>query len=193
MVPMTTEQQTALDILRTSSSIATAEQLAALINNPNVPKFCQLSEGTRRRWLGQQINGLNYMAHSPKITSEIDLTIEASMLDQAIMGDGNIKWLTQVEMQDAFRRGVTREYGDYFGITAASLTGFLRSFMSGEKRKRAKDIILEEERKKRKEGDKRFFTEIERLKAEGKFTPTWGPQYNFKKDKDDNERNQRGD
>ena len=177
------EQQTALDILRTSNSIATVEQLAALIRNPDVPKFCAIPEGARRRWLGQQINGLNYMAHSPKVTSEVDLTIEASLLDQAIMGDDNVKWLTQVEMQDAFRRGITKEYGEFYGITAGSLVGFLRSFMAGEKRKQAKALIRADEQRKSREGEKNFQEEIERLKAEGKFTPTWGPKYNFKDDK----------
>lgn len=182
MVPATKEQQTALQILRTSSSIATPEQLASLISDKSVPKYCQLDELTRKAWLGEQINALNYMTHSSRITSEIDLFVEASMADQTIMDD-NVRWLTQVEMQEAFRRGITKEYGDFFGITAGSLVQFLRGFMAGEKRRRAKEIIRNEEQRREKEGQQRFFDEIERMKAEGKFVPTWGPEYNFKESK----------
>lgn len=183
MVPATQEQQTALQILRTSSSIATPEQLAALIKNPRVPKYCNLDNDQRLDWLCDQINALNYMTHSSRISSEIDLLVEASMIDQAIMDDNSIRWLTQVEMQEAFRRGITKEYGDFFGITASSVVQFLRGFMSGEKRQRAKALIREEEARKEREGQQRFWKEIERMKAEGKFTPTWGPDYNFKEDK----------
>jgi len=183
MVPATQEQQTALQILRTSSSIDTPEKLAALIQDKSVPKYCQLENDTRLAWLCGQINALNYMTHSARITSEIDLLVEASMTDQAIMDDNSIRWLTQIEMQEAFRRGITKEYGDFFGITAGTVVQFLMGFMAGEKRQRAKAIIRDEESRKEKEGQDRFWKEIERMKAEGKFVPTWGPQYNFKDDK----------
>lgn len=186
MVPATQEQQTALQILRTSSSIATPEQLAALIKNPDVPRYCNLDNDARLAWLCDQINALNYMTHSARASSEIDLLVEASMIDQAVMDDNAIRWLTQVEMQEAFRRGITKEYGEFFGITASSIVQFLRGFMSGEKRQRAKAIIRDEEARKEREGQQRFWAEIERMKAEGKFTPTWGPDYVFvdKKKKD---------
>lgn len=183
MVPATQEQQTALQILRTSSSISTPEQLAALIKNPSVPKYCNLENDTRLQWLCDQINALNYMTHSSRISNEVDLLVEASMIDQAIMDDNSIRWLTQVEMQESFRRGITKEYGDFFGITASSVVQFLRGFMTGEKRQKAKALIREEEARKEREGQQRFWKEIERMKAEGKFTPTWGPEYNFKEDK----------
>lgn len=104
------------------------------------------------------------------------------MIDQAIMDD-NVRWLTQVEMQEAFRRGITKEYGEFFGITAGSVLQFLRGFMAGEKRQRAKALIRAEEARKEEEGKKRFWEEIERMKAEGLYVPTWGPNYNFKEDK----------
>lgn len=179
MVPATKEQRTALQILRTSSSIDTPEKLACLIKDTNVRRYCQVENNERLSWLCDQINALNYMTHSSKITSEVDLLVEASMTDQAIMDD-NVRWLTQVEMQEAFRRGITKEYGEFFGITAGTIVQFLRGFMSGEKRLAAKAIIKAEEDRKQKEGNERLFAEIERMKAEGKFTPTWGPKYNFK-------------
>ena len=181
MVPATKEQQTALQILRTSSSIDTPEKLAGVIKDERVPRYCNLDGDIRLSWLCDQINALNYMTHSARITSEIDLLVEASMTDQAIMDDSSVRWLTQVEMQEAFRRGITKEYGDFFGITAGTVIQFLRGFMSGEKRQRAKAIIREEESRKEKEGQDRFWKEIEKAKANGMFVPTWGQEYNFKK------------
>lgn len=183
MVPATKEQQTALQILRTSSSIDTPEKLAALIKDDGVPRYCQLDELNRRGWLCDQINALNYMTHSARITSEVDLVIEASMMDQAIMDDDRVKWLTQVEMQEAFRRGITKEYGDFFGITAGTVVQFLRGFMDGDKRKRAKAIIRENESRKEREGQERLWAEIQEQKKKGMFVPTWGPNFNFGGDK----------
>ena len=173
-----------MQILRTSNSIATAEQLADLILDKSVPRFHELDERTRRGWLGDQINALNYMTHSSRIISEIDLVVEASMLDQEIM-DNNVRWLTQVEMQEAFRKGIMREYGDFYGITASSLMGFLRGFMEGRKRQEAKSIIQMRELRREMEGQDRLKEEIERAKASGEFVPTWGPGHTFKKEAED--------
>lgn len=180
MVPATKEQQTALQILRTSSSIDTPEKLAALIKDDGVRRYCQLGELDRRGWLCDQINALNYMTHAARITSEVDLVVEASMIDQAIMDDERVKWLTQVEMQEAFRRGITKEYGDYFGITAASIVLFLRGFMAGDKRQKAKALIREAEARKDKEANERLWREIQEQKKKGMFVPSWGPNHNFK-------------
>lgn len=180
MVPATKEQQTALQILRTSSSIDTPEKLAAVIQSRNIKKYFQLEDNERLAWLCDQINALNYMTHSARLTSEVDLLVEASMTDQAIMEDERVRWLTPIEMQEAFRRGITKEYGDFFGITAGSILQFLRGFMAGEKRQRAKEIIRAEEMRKEKEGEQRFWAEIEEAKKRGTFIPTWGPNFNFK-------------
>ena len=182
MIPATKEQTTALQILRTSSSIDTPEKLAALIKDERVQRYCQLDNDTRLYWLCDQINALNYMTHSARIASEIDLLVEASMTDQAIMEDDRVRWLTQIEMQEAFRRGITKEYGDFFGITAGTIVQFLRGFMDGEKRKRAKALIREEEMRKEKEGQERLWAEIQEQKKKGMFVPTWGPKFNFKDD-----------
>lgn len=182
MVPATKEQKTALQILRTSNSIDTPEKLAALISDKRVPRYCQLESDNRLAWLCDQINALNYMTHSARIANEVDLLVEASMMDQAIMEDERVRWLTQTEMQEAFRRGITKEYGDFFGITAGSILQFLRGFMSGEKRQRAKAIIREDEIRKDREANERLWAEIQRKKAEGMFVPSWGPDFNFKGD-----------
>ena len=134
--------------------------------NPDVPKYGALDESARITWIGKQISALNYMAHVTREVSEIDLLVEAKMLDAAVMADGGLRSLTQPEMQEAFRCGVTKDYGDYYGITAASLAGFLRSFIKSDRRKRAAAIIHENEERERLEGERRFWQAMYEAKRE---------------------------
>lgn len=171
MVPISQEQETALQIVRTSSKIATAEQLAVVMQTE--PRFYSLEEGSRIAWLGQQIIALNYMAHSQRTPNEYDLFIESSMLDQAIMEDDGLRGLTQIEMQEAFRKGIAKEYGEFYGITASSLIGFLKGFRSSAKRQGAIAILYAQEQKRiaaEKERENRLLYE---LKVRG-FVNPWG-------------------
>lgn len=163
---MTQEQETALQIVRTSNRIATPEQLAIVMKTE--PRFYSIPPGVRLDWLGQQIITLHYMVHSQKIPSDFDLVIESSLLDQTIMEDEGLRGLTQVEMQEAFRRGISREYGDFYGITAPSLVGFLKGFRTCEKRMKAIALMYSQEEKEQREKDAKFYKELtEHYKANG--------------------------
>ena len=70
-------------------------------------------------------------------------------------------------MQEAFRRGINGEYGEFFGITAASLTGFLRGYMKAEKWQAMKAICYAEEQKKLKDGDRKLFEEMAKARELG--------------------------
>ena len=136
-------------------------------------RFYSLEEGSRIAWLGQQIIALNYMAHSQRTPNEYDLFIESSMLDQAIMEDDGLRGLTQIEMQEAFRKGIAKEYGEFYGITASSLIGFLKGFRSSAKRQGAIAILYAQEQKRiaaEKERENRLLYE---LKVRG-FVNPWG-------------------
>ena len=61
--------------------------------------------------------------------------------------------MTLVEMQEAFRKGAGKEYGDYFGITYASMLGFLRGYLKSEKKIRATQIVSKHLQEKQKELD----------------------------------------
>lgn len=182
---MSQEQETALQIVRTSSRIATAEQLAVVLQTE--PRFYSLDNGTRVAWLGQQIIALNYMVHSQKLPNEYDLFIESSMLDQAIMEDEGLRGLTQVEMQEAFRRGISREYGDFYGITAPSLIGFLNAYKKSEKRSQAIAILYSQEQKKLREEDELFWETLNAARKAGFEIPTF-PHSPFEDDKQHQER-----
>ena len=183
---MSQEQDTALQIVRTSSRIATAEQLAVVLQTE--PRFYSLDNGTRVAWLGQQIIALNYMVHSQKLPNEYDLFIESSMLDQAIMEDEGLRGLTQVEMQEAFRRGISREYGDFYGITVPSLIGFLRGFRDCDKRMKAITILHSQEQQKLKAEDELFWKTLAEAKEKGVIELPEFPHSPFE---DDKQRSQR--
>lgn len=156
-----------------------------VIQDSSVPKYANIGHEQRVGWLGEQINALNYMAHSSKMPTAMDLFIEASMLDQAIMDAEGIRALTQVEMQEAFRKGITREYGDFYGITTATLLGFLKGFMVSEKRQKAVALLYKQEEERRAEEDRRFWMEYAKAKEQGLIDV---PEFNFSADRDNSKR-----
>ena len=94
--------------------------------------------------------------------------------------DPVISNLTSVEIQEAFRAGVTGVYGDFYGITPKSLLGFLKSYVSSEKKLDAHRLITMRREKEDREANERVWAEIQKAKANGMFVPTWGPDYDFK-------------
>lgn len=174
MEPIITQnQQTALLILQTNNNIATPEQLAAVISSPDFPKYHKLPERERVKWLGQQINALNYMTHSNRISNEEDLLIESLLLDQTIMNDEGMRNLTNVEIQEAFRKGVIKEYGEYYGITPVSLVSFIKGYMKSSKRQRALSILFEKAKRRVEEEKKRESRMLYESKVKNLKLPFW--------------------
>ena len=110
------------------------------------------------------------------------MTIDTDMLDASMMDDPVVSNLTSVEIQDAFRAGVTGVYGEFYGVTPKSLLGFLKSYISSEKKIEAHRLITMRQEKEDREANERLWREIQEQKAKGMFVPTWGPKYNFKGD-----------
>lgn len=135
-------------MLQTSSSITTSEQLAAVISNPRIQKYCQYAEEERIEWLGLQINALSYMTHSSRISNEVDLLVDSMLLNQMIIADEGMRVLTFVEIQEAFRLGILKEYGEYYGLSPASLAGFLKGFIRSPKRQKALAIVFKQEQQR---------------------------------------------
>lgn len=118
----------------------------------------------------------------------MDVAIDCNFADQMIMDDEGIQCLKQVEMQEAFRRGIAKEYGEFYGITASSLVGFLRAFKTCEKRKKAIAILYAAEQKKVKTEDELFWKTLAAAKAEGKIELPEFPHSPFEDDKQRQER-----
>lgn len=170
----TQNQQLTLQFLRTSSSIATAEQLAAVRMNPQIPRYGQLQKAERVNWLKDQIMVLNLLRHT-KDVEELDVLIDAGATDDFIMESADYRALTQVEMQDAFKHGINGDYGEFFGITPVSLTCFLRGYQKAEKWQKAKAIIYAREKEQEEaERQKESRVLMAELKKRGIVGNSWG-------------------
>ena len=161
-----------MQIFRTSSDISTPEKLALVISNQSIARYRDIPETPRKTWIGSQIYGLCMILHY-QAPAAFDVAIDAEMADQMIMEDTSLRSLKQVEMQEAFRRGISKEYGEFYGITASSLVQFLKGYIKGEKRAEAISILYKQEQKKRKEEDELFWETMEWAKAHGYDIPTF--------------------
>ena len=164
MESLTTHQRAALQIARADGKIATAEQLAEFRmakkedGSPLWPRYMDGSDKERLSWLGDQFFGLAVLSH---ITlSSATVTVDTVALNTEIMDEPALRELTLPEIQEAFRKGVNREYGDYYGLTSISLLGFLRGFLASEKKVRASNIIFRMQRQSEMDADARFFREL---------------------------------
>ena len=136
LLPAESHGDSAMQIFQTSSDISTPEKLALLISDPRIAKYRDIPEGIRLTWMGTQIYALCLILHY-QAPSAVDVRVDAMFADKMIMENDGLKALTQVEMQEAFRRGIAKEYGEFYGITASSLIGFLKGFRGSAKRQQA--------------------------------------------------------
>ena len=168
-------------MVRTNNSVGTAERLAAHLLDPRARRYRQGEDEKRKQWLFRQIGACYFIAHQ-KQPSWDAMTIDTDMLDASMMDDPTISNLTSVEIQDAFRAGVTGVYGEFYGISPKSLLGFLTSYIASEKKLDAHRLITHRQEQEDKEANERLWREIQEQKAKGMFVPSWGPKFNFKGD-----------
>ena len=168
-------------MVRTNNSVGTAQLLAAHLLDPKVRRYREGSEDKRKQWLYRQIGACYFIAHQRQPSWDA-MTIDTDMLDASMIDDPVISNLTSVEIQDAFRAGVTGVYGDFYGISPKSLLGFLKFYVASEKKLEAHRLITRRQAQEDKEANERLWAEIQAQKAKGMFVPSWGPKYNFKKE-----------
>ena len=165
-------QDTAMQIIRAGSNIATAQQLAdyCLATDEEGrhinPRYKDGSDAARLSWLGDQFHGLALIAHFAVDKNAIK--IDVLNLDKEIMENNILRGLTLVEMQEAFRKGVMKEYGDYYGITSISMLGFLKGFLKSDKKQEAMAIVYKHNERMEQEKDARFFRELYEAQRAGK-------------------------
>lgn len=170
-------------MVRTNNRVGTAELLAAHLLDPKVRRYREGEEDKRKQWLFRQIGACYFIAHQKQPSWET-MTIDTDMLDASMFGDPVISNLTSVEIQDAFRAGVTGVYGEFYGISPKTLLGFLKSYVSSEKKLEAHRLITQQRVKEDKEANERLWAEIQAQKAKGMFVPSWGPKFNFRKEEE---------
>jgi len=176
-----------MQILRTSSDLTTAEKLAEHIADSRIAKYKDLPEEIRRAWLGMQIYALCYILHyNPPAPADVE--VDATFADRLIMEDEGAKCFTQAEMQEAFRRGISKEYGEFFGITAPTLMGFIKGFKKSEKRQSALKILYDKEQKELQNGERVFWETLRKAKEEGAINL---PEFQFTPFEDDKQHKHR--
>lgn len=168
------QQETALQIIKAGSNIGTAERLAeARTARDENGKLVYRRYGNgilehRLSWLGSQFLGLAAIAHIS--VDSLAIKLDVVNLDNEIMDNPELRELTLIEMQEAFRKGVMKEYGDYFGLSSVSLLGFLKGFLKSEKKQAASAIIYRRRKQLEQEANERFLLELHRAEKEGKIT-----------------------
>ncbi len=180
-------RDSAIQIFQTSSDISTPEKLAVVIADPTIARYKDLPADVRKLWLGSQIYALCLILHYQAPAAE-DVTMDCAFADQMIMDDKGIRCLKQVEMQEAFRRGIAKEYGEFYGVTASSLIGFLKGYISSEKRAKAIAILYTQEQQKRRADDELFWKTLAEAKKEGKIDI---PEFNHSPFEDDKQHSER--
>lgn len=179
-------RQAAGRMVRTNNSVGSVELLAAHLLSPSVRRYREGEPGKRKQWLFRQIGACHVLVHTrPDNLPSWDLmTIDTDVLDASMMEDPTIANLTSTEIQDAFRAGVTGVYGEFYGISPKTLLGFLKAYVSSEKKIEAHRLITQRRVAEDKEANERLLAEIQAQKARGMFVPTWGPKYDFKKEQE---------
>ena len=166
-------------MVQTNNKVGSVEMLAAHLLSPNARRYKQGEDDKRKQWLFRQIGACYFIAHQKQPAWDA-MTIDTDMLDASMMEDPVVSNLTSVEIQDAFRAGVTGMYGEFYGISPRSLMGFLKSYIASEKKLEAHRLIARRQEKEDRKANERLWAEIQAQKAKGMFVPTWGPKFNFK-------------
>lgn len=187
MESLTTYQQTAIQIASSGSKIATAQQLAELrlARNPDgtnrFPRYMQGDIKSRLSWLGDQFFGLAVLLHVS--VSHDSVGVDCVALDNEIMENSVMRELTLVEMQEAFRKGINHEYGDYYGLTSVSMLGFLKGFIRCEKKQAASAIVYKRREQEEREKNSLFFRRLYEAKKAGLIDlPDMDKRIDWKKD-----------
>lgn len=169
---LTVHQQTAMQIASSGDRISTAQRLVEfrLAKGPDGrnanARYKDGSDAQRISWLGDQFFGLSILAHVSVDVSSVK--IDCLALDHEIMEDGTLRELTLAEIQEAFRKGINKEYGDYFGITSISMLGFLKGFLKSEKKQSATAIIYRHNLRLEQEANSRLIRELHAAETSGK-------------------------
>lgn len=170
--------------LRTSSdnipAIATAQALAEIrMDERRYPHYKRIAMRDRVAWLANQVKYLASIARLRDFDAR-EAVLTATALDEMICTDSDMMELTLPEIADAFKSGVFGKYGEFYGLSAPNLYGFLDKFLASEKKKEASAMVLKsreqsyDERKaaEKEEMQRRIRAEIEEAKRNGSFVPT---------------------
>lgn len=148
--------------LLTSSSIATVDGLVSY--RKTRPHYGSVPREARLKWMAKEISILSAMQHQN--TDAGMITFDAVTLDDMMSEDPAIMDLTQLEIMEAFRKGLRGVYGEFYGLTASSLYHFLSGYMKSEKKIAATRKILGEQKKPFNDAPAEKIAEYKRIASE---------------------------
>lgn len=162
------------------AKVGTPGSLAEVrLDETRFPRYRNIPQPERLKWMAGEIKVLAELARIRDIDGK-SAVLMAVPLDEMLMDEPETADLTLPEFHDAFRSGVFGKFGEFYGISAPNLYGFVRAFLGSEKKTEANRIVrtarertLEERRRKEREAEQeRTRLEIERAKKDGTFVPT---------------------
>ena len=177
---MATNNQLQLQTSNNLPTIDTPQALAEIrMNESMYPHFNKVQRPARQEWLANQIK---YLASITRIKDfdAREALLMATALEDMMAQDAGMSSLTFPEVADAFKNGVFGIYGEFFGLNAPNLYGFLNSFLRSEKKREATALVLksrEQASSERKEAEIKknlelLRKEVEEAKRRGDFIPT---------------------
>jgi len=138
------------------------------------PRYGKVSRTARREWLAKEIKVLASIVRIKDFDGR-EAVFMASTLDDMFSVNDLMSDLTFPELHEAFMGGVFGKYGEFYGLTAPNLYGFVDSYLGSEKKLEASRIIREANEKKRvrerEEEQRRMREEVEEAKRKGEYTP----------------------
>ena len=175
--------ETHLTLTNNNVPVPTAQALAQVRMNPSFPKYGEVMQGTRVKWLARKVIELGKLRHAEVTATEA--MVDATALDARMMQDQYMRDLTFPEIEDAFSDGLFGVYGEYYGITAMALYQFLDGFINSDKKRDAAELVRKTKAQERAEQTKREYeeqqrrirAEIEEAKRNGTFVPTGSAWY----------------
>ena len=161
-------------------AIATAMSLADIrLNEKQFPRYKNIPQPQRIEWLAGEIKTLAEITRIKDFGGR-DAIMMAGVLDEMILQEFYMADLTLPEIHDAFKCGVFGKYGEFYGISAPNLYGFLESFINSDKKREAAELVRKTKAQMRAERtrmeyeaeQRKIRAEIEEAKRNGTFVPT---------------------
>lgn len=107
--------------------------------NPQERRYREIQIGERHGWLKGQLTKLTLLSHQRPDPEMMSLDIVA--LDEFIMDERFAAELTLPEIAWAFMRGIRGQYGEFYGLTAASLYGFIDGYLASPEKQESARLV----------------------------------------------------
>lgn len=143
------------------------------------PHYRRIAQPVRLKWMAGQIQYLASISRIRDFDARENILM-ATALDEMICADRDMLELTLPEIADAFKNGVFGLYGEFYGLSAPNLFGYLNSFLASEKKREATAIVVkskaeayrEKTAAEQEERQRKIQEEIAAAKRAGTFVPT---------------------